>query len=126
MQQPPCSVAYSSSMGLTCVRCLAVSFSQQEAEVYLKVHAEAKAAFQRFLQYDINRHMLSIMSLLGPLRSCCSGGALHNRVCLLADSQHKVVAAWHCSYRRAGFMELLARADTWACRLLCYSVEQTK
>ena len=51
--------------------------------MYLKVHAEAKAVFGRFLRQGsehINRHLLSIMSLLGPLRRCCSGGALRDRV----------------------------------------------
>ncbi len=56
--------------------------------MYLKVHAEASAAFEKYLkngsQY-INRHLLGIMSLLGPLRRCCSGGALRNRVCLFAN-----------------------------------------
>ena len=51
------------------------------------MHAEARAAFERFLRCGsehINRHLLSIMSLLGPLRRCCSGGALRARVCLSA------------------------------------------
>ena len=53
--------------------------------MYLGVHAEARAAFERFLRCGsehINRHLLSIMSLLGPLRRCCSGGALQKWVCL--------------------------------------------
>ncbi|CAL5222943.1 g5380 [Coccomyxa viridis] len=69
---------------------IAVSFSQQEAQVYLKVHADAKAAFEKFLRYGsqyINRHLLGIMSLLGPLRRCCSGGALRNSICLFADNR---------------------------------------
>ena len=60
-----------------------MSFSKAEAERYLQVHHEAKQEFQSFLCYGaehINRHLLSIMSLLGPLRRCCSGGALRERV----------------------------------------------
>ena len=61
--------------------------------MYLKVHAEAKATFQKFLcngsEY-INRHLLAIMSLLGPLRRCCSGGALRDSVCLSADTYTQV------------------------------------
>ena len=52
--------------------------------MYLKVHVEARAAFEKYRRYGneyINRHLLSIMSLLGPLRRCCSGGALRARVC---------------------------------------------
>ena len=49
----------------------------------MRVHQEAKQKFQGFLCYGaehINRHLLSVMSLLGPLRRCCSGGALRERV----------------------------------------------
>ena len=59
--------------------------------MYLKVHAEAKADFERFLRQGslyINRHMLSVMSLLGPLRRCCSGGALRPMVGLVTDRVH--------------------------------------
>ena len=61
----------------------AVSFSEAEAERYMRVHQEAKQKFQGFLCHGaqhINRHLLSVMSLLGPLRRCCSGGALRERV----------------------------------------------
>ena len=54
--------------------------------MYLRVHKEAKAAFETFLRYGgthVNKHLLAIMSLLGPLRRCCSGGALRQRVCCL-------------------------------------------
>ena len=50
---------------------------------YLAKHREARAVFLRFLEHGpehVNRHLLSIMSLLGPLRRCCSGGALRERV----------------------------------------------
>ena len=62
--------------------------------MYLRVHAEARAAFEKFLRFGsehISRLMLSVMSLLGPLRRCCSGGALRTRVRLPADSWHEQV-----------------------------------
>ena len=60
-----------------------VRFSKAEAERYLEVHQEAKQKdefFQKHGVQHITRHLLSIMSLLGPLRCCCSGGALRKRV----------------------------------------------
>ena len=50
---------------------------------YLAKHREARAVFLRFFEQGpkhVNRHLLSITSLLGPLRRCCSGGALRERV----------------------------------------------
>lgn len=61
----------------------AVSFSQQEADMYMKVYEKARAKYQGILHFDaqhVSRHLLSIMSLLGPLRTMCSGGALRERV----------------------------------------------
>lgn len=61
----------------------AVSFTQAEAEVYLRVHGEAKAKCENVMRYGskhVNQNLLAIMSLLGPLRRCCSGGALRPRV----------------------------------------------
>ena len=58
-------------------------FSKAEADRYLRVHQKAKHKFQGFLCHGaehINRHLLSIMSLLGPLRRCCSGRALRETV----------------------------------------------
>ena len=60
-----------------------MSFSQAEAEAYLRVHKEAKAAFEDHLRegsLHVSKHLLTIMSLLGPLRRCCSGGSLHRAV----------------------------------------------
>ena len=52
----------------------------------MKVHREARLVFDGFLKVGlkhVNGHMLAIMSLLGPLRRCCSGGELRERVCCL-------------------------------------------
>ena len=71
----------------------AVSFSKAEAERYLRVHQDANQKFQGFLCHGaeyINRHLLSIMSLLGPLRRCCSGGALRKRVRMAAHGLPKL------------------------------------
>ena len=75
----------------------AVGFSQQEAEVYLKVHTEARLVFDSFLRMGpkhVNGNMLAIMSLRGPLSRCCSGGELPERVrCLSSIFCAKLVAA---------------------------------
>ena len=85
LQRKVCQVAGRSAAcsRMKTVPARAASFSGAEAEVYLRVHKEAKAAFERFLCYGgahVNKHLLAIMSLLGPLRRCCSGGALRPRV----------------------------------------------
>ena len=54
-----------------------------EQRLYLRVHKEAKAEFQKHVSYGSNhvaRNLLAIMSLLGPLRAICSGGVLRERV----------------------------------------------
>ena len=88
LQMKACHVAGRSAAcrRVTTVAARAASFSGAEAEVYLRVHKEANAAFKMFLRYGsahVNKHLLAIMSLLGPLRRCCSGGALRQRVCCL-------------------------------------------
>ena len=58
-------------------------FSRAEVDIYMGVHRQVKAAFQGFLcngSQHVSRHMMVIMSLLGPLRRACSGGALRERV----------------------------------------------
>ena len=76
--------------------CIAVSFSQQEADAYLKVDAEASAAYQNYRSYN---SLLAIMSLLGPLRRCCSVGALPDRVrhtaCMTRHARHFIACLLH-------------------------------
>ena len=81
---------------MTGIMMCAVSFSEAEAERYMRVHQEAKQTFQGFLCHGaqhINRHLLSVMSLLGPLRRCCSGGALRERVGMPAHGLPKLCCA---------------------------------
>lgn len=77
-----------------CLTCLlrvpvlrAVEFSEAEREVYLRVHAEVKAEFERYVaggSSHVSGNLLAIMSLLNPLRAICSGGALREEVGALA------------------------------------------
>ncbi len=58
--------------------------------MYLRVHAAAKAEFQKYVQsgsHFVNCNLLAIMSLLNPLRALCSGGALAAQACM-APSLH--------------------------------------
>ena len=78
---------------MTAIMMRAVCFGEAEAERYMQVHQEAKQKFQGFLRCGaehINRHLLLIMSLLGPLRRCCSGGALRKRVSMAAHGLPKL------------------------------------
>ncbi len=60
-----------------------MEFSEAEQRLYLRVHKEAKAEFEKYTAQGINwvvRNLLSIMALLSPLRAICSGGVLRERV----------------------------------------------
>ena len=55
----------------------AVAFSAPERDVYMRVHNDAKAEFEKHSQRGaqfVAKHLLAIMSLLNPLRAICSGG----------------------------------------------------
>ena len=59
-----------------------MEFSETEQRLYLRVHKEAKAEFQKYASGGGNvvaRNLLAIMSLLSPLRAICSGGLLRER-----------------------------------------------
>ncbi len=59
-----------------------MEFSEAEQLLYLRVHKEAKAEFQKYAMGGsmmISRNLLAIMSLLSPLRAICSGGLLRER-----------------------------------------------
>ena len=48
----------------------------------MRVHKEAKAEFERYVMVGsshVSHNLLAIMSLLGPLRRMCSGGALREQ-----------------------------------------------
>lgn len=60
-----------------------MDFSEAEQRLYLRVHKEAKAEFEKYTAQGMNwvvRNLLSIMALLSPLRAICSGGVLRERV----------------------------------------------
>ena len=91
---------------------------------YLAKHREARAVFLRFLEHGpehVNRHLLSIMSLLGPLRRCCSGGALRERVSTTSHL-HDPDACVHLNWSNSPMMHcsdpchppVLLTQHTWA------------
>ena len=60
----------------------AVAFSAPERAVYIRVHNDAKAEFEKHSQRGaqfVAKHLLAIMSLLNPLRAICSGGVLREK-----------------------------------------------
>lgn len=61
----------------------AVEFTEEEQRLYMRVHKDAKAEFNRYASLGpiyVARNLLAIMSLLSPLRAICSGGVLRERV----------------------------------------------
>ena len=76
------------------MRCLAVPFSEAEQGLYLRVHNEAKAEFHRYVSrgaHYVAKHLLSIMSLLSPLRAICSGGVLCDKASPFAPMADSLV-----------------------------------
>lgn len=60
-----------------------MAFNEDEQRLYKRVHEEAKREFRQYLGmggHYVATHLLSIMSLLNPLRAICSGGVLREKV----------------------------------------------